>query len=79
MITRLLVFALLYAAMFLGWLGVGLFMLLAPARFIQFVSEHVALGDDRQRAGSKLLVRVAGAGLVAFAVRFALRLAELWR
>ncbi|HYL38296.1 MAG TPA: hypothetical protein VEV17_20430 [Bryobacteraceae bacterium] len=69
-------------------------VLLAPVRFIQFVRDNVvALTEGRQReAGSerpaargwqrevgKLLVRAIGAGLVAFAVLFAFKLAELAR
>ncbi len=80
MISRLLVIAVLYAAMFLSWICVGMFMLLAPARFIRFCSDNVfALGESQPREAGRWLVRAIGAGLVAFAIRFALRIAELFR
>jgi hypothetical protein len=80
MITRLLFIAFLYAVMFLAWIGIGLFMLLAPASFIKFCRDNVwALGESRHQNAGKLLVRVIGASFVAFAMRFALRIAELSR
>jgi len=80
MISRLFVFGILYAAMFLGWIGVGLFMLLAPARFIKVVRDNVAvLPEARERVGTGFIVRIIGAGFVAFAIRFALRAAESFR
>ncbi len=80
MISRLLVLGFFSAAMFLGWVGVGLFMLLAPGRFINFVRDNIALMSDRppQRT-SKLLVRGVGIFLVAFAIQFAVRTAGLFR
>jgi len=80
LISRLLVLGFFSAAMFLGWIGVGLFMLLAPARFINFVRDNIALLSDRppQRA-SKLLVRGIGVFLVAFAIQFAFRTAGRFR
>jgi len=66
--------------MFFGWIGIGLFMLLAPASFIRFCRENVwALGESRHQDAGKLLVRVIGASFVAFAIRFAFRIAELLR
>jgi hypothetical protein len=80
MIGRLLVFGFFYAAMFLGWIGVGLYMLLAPASFVNFVRDNIALwGHGGPRSAGKFVVRLIGAGLVAFAVRFAFRTAELFR
>ena len=79
--SRLLGIVLVYALMFLGWTGVGLFMIIAPARFGNLVHEsfgffpHVKAGDW----GKKLILRVAGAGLFAFAMRFALGIAALSR
>jgi hypothetical protein len=70
---------LVYGLMFLAWIGAGLFMMLAPARFGNLVNEsfgvfpQVGSGDWSK----KLILRVAGAGLVAFAARFALRVADL--
>jgi hypothetical protein len=80
MISRLLFLGCIYAAMFLGWLGVGFFMLFAPGRCIDFVRDNIAVMTDRppQRA-VKLLVRGIGIFLVVFAIRFALRTAGLFR
>jgi hypothetical protein len=80
MISRLLVVGFFYAAMFLGWIAVGLYMLLAPASFVNFVRDNIALlGHGGPRSTGKFVVRLIGAGLVAFAVRFALRTADLFR
>jgi hypothetical protein len=79
--SRLLGIVLVYALMFLGWTGVGLFMIVAPARFGNLVNEsfgffpHVRDGDW----GKKLILRVAGAGLLCFAMRFALGIVALSR
>jgi hypothetical protein len=49
--SRLLGFVVVYALMFLGWAGVGLFVIFAPARFGNLVNEnfgffpHVESGD----------------------------------
>ena len=80
MISRLLVIGFLYAAMFLSWIGVGLFMLLAPRGFIKFVRDNVATLAGNERRASRttlLLVRFVGIGLVAFAIRFALKIVQL--
>lgn len=80
MISRILVFGLLYVAMFLGWIAVGLFMLLAPATFINFVRDNVAVMAHNPPSGrSKFFIRLIGAGLLAFAMRFVFRIAELSR
>ena len=79
--SRLLGIVLVYALMFLGWTGVGLFMLLAPARFGNLVNEsfgffpHVKDGDWCK----KLILRLAGTGLLVFAMRFALGIVALSR
>ena len=74
--NRLLGIAFLYLAMMLGWIGVGLFMLFAPARFGNLIHDSLMLfpkvrPDDW---GKKLFVRLLGIGLIAFAIRFVLRL-----
>jgi hypothetical protein len=77
--SRLLGIVLVYALMFLGWTGVGLFMILAPARFGNLVHEsfgffpHVKDGDW----GKRLILRLLGAGFLAFAIRFALGIVAL--
>lgn len=79
--SRLLGIVLVYALMFLGWTGVGLFMIVAPARFGNLVHEsfgffpYVKDGDW----GKKLILLVVGAGFLAFAIRFAFGIAALAR
>jgi hypothetical protein len=80
MISRIFVFGILYVAMFLGWIAVGLFMLFAPATFINFVRDNIAvLAEGPPGVRSKLFIRLIGAGLLAFAMRFMFRIAELSR
>jgi hypothetical protein len=78
-VTRLLGPVLIYVVMFLGWTGVGLFMLLAPGRFGNLLHHEVGVFPEVQRGdwGKKLFVPLAGAGFLAFAVHFALRVADL--
>jgi hypothetical protein len=59
--------------MFLGWTGVGLFMLLAPGRFGNLLHHNVGVFPEVQKSdwGRKLFVRLIGAGFLAFAVHFA--------
>jgi hypothetical protein len=77
--SRLLGVVLLYAVMFLAWTGVGLFMLLAPVRFGNLIHESFGLlppvaSEDR---GKKLVLRLIGVALLAFATHFALAVAAL--
>jgi hypothetical protein len=78
-VTRLLGPVLIYVVMFLGWTGVGLFMLLAPGRFGNLLHHNVGVFPEVRRAdwGKKLFVRLVGAGLLAFAVHFALGVSDL--
>jgi hypothetical protein len=77
--NRLLPIVLLYLAMFLSWTGAGLFMLLAPGRFGNLVHDNLNLFPEVNQGdwGRKLVVRVLGIGLLAFAARFAIRAAQL--
>lgn len=70
--SRLLGVALLYLAMIVAWCGVGLFMLIAPARFGNLVNESLRLFPEvgPRDWGKKMAVRLAGLGLLAFAARF---------
>ena len=52
-------------------------MLLAPARFIRFWSDNIYQMDGKPGIAGKLFVRVIGAGFIAFAIWFVLRLLEL--
>jgi hypothetical protein len=74
--NRLLGTALLYLVMMLGWIGVGLFMLFAPARFGNLVHDSLMLFPEVRPGdwGKKLFVRLLGVGSVGFAILFVLRL-----
>jgi hypothetical protein len=78
-VTRLLGPILIYIVMFLGWTGVGLFMLLAPGRFGNLLHHNVGVFPEVQKSdwGRKLFVRLIGAGFLAFAVHFARGVAAL--
>jgi hypothetical protein len=78
-VTRLLGPFLIYIVMFLGWTGVGLFMLLAPGRFGNMLHHNVGVFPEVQKAdwGKKLFARAVGAGFLAFAVHLAFRVADL--
>jgi len=79
--SRLLGIVLVYALMFLGWTGVGLFMIVAPVRFGNLANEnfgffpHVEDGDW----GKKLILRLVGVGFLGFAARFAFGIVALAR
>jgi hypothetical protein len=77
--SRLLGVVFVYAAMFLSWTGVGLFMIAAPTRFGNLVHENLMLFPEvRSRDwGKKLFLRLIGLGLLAFAVKFAMGIARL--
>jgi hypothetical protein len=72
--TRLLGVVGMYGLMLLGWTVVGIFMLVAPARFGNAIHESFGLfpAVGPRDAGKKLLVRLAGMALLGFAARFAL-------
>jgi hypothetical protein len=78
-VTRLLGPLLMYVVMFLGWTGVGLFMLLAPGRFGNLLHHNVGVFPEIQGAdwGKKLFVRLVGAGFLGFAIHFAVGVAAL--
>jgi hypothetical protein len=54
-------------------------MLLAPGRFGNLLHHNVGVFPEERRAdwGKKLFVRLVGAGLLAFAVHFALGVSDL--
>jgi hypothetical protein len=80
-VSRLLGIVLVYSLMFLGWTGVGLFMLLAPARFGNLVHESFGFFPQVNEGdwGKKLILRLIGAGFLVFAMRFALGIVVLAR
>ncbi len=79
--SRLLGIILLYLAMFSGWTMVGTFLLIAPERFGNLFHESFGLFPPvapRDR-GKKLILRLAGAAILAFAARFAFAVVALVR
>jgi len=76
---RILGIVFIYVAMVLACCGVGLFMLIAPARFGNLVYESFQLFPQVRPAdwGKKLVLRVGGIGLIAFAVRFIWRTVQM--
>jgi len=77
--TRLLGVVFIYAAMMLGWTVVGLFMLIAPARFGNLVHDNLQLFPEVNPGdwGKKIFLRLLGAGVLAFAVRLIVRTVHL--
>ena len=75
--SRLLGVVFIYLAMLVAWTAAGAFMLLAPVRFGNLIHDSLNLFPEVHRGdwGKKLVVRLAGAGLLGFAVLFALRIA----
>ena len=63
---------LVYVVMLMAWVGVGLFIVIAPARFGNLVNESFGLFPEVHARdwGKKLFLRLIGLGLLAFAARF---------
>lgn len=76
--SRLLGVAFVYTVMMLAWTGVGLFMLIAPARFGNLTHESLLLFPEVRPGdrGKKLCLRLVGGGLLAFAIRFMVRILQ---
>jgi len=76
--SRLLGVVFIYVLMMLAWSGVGLFMLIAPARFGNLVHDSLYLFPEVNPGdwGKKLILRLLGAGLLAFAIRLIVRVAH---
>ena len=79
--TRLIGIAGLYILMFLGWTGVGLFLLLWPRRAGNLIHDSFGLFPQVRRTdrGRKVLLQLAGLGLLAFAIRMAVRVVSSGR
>ncbi len=79
--SRLLGVVGIYGLMMLGWTGVGIFMLIAPARFGNAIHESFGLlaAVGPRATGKKLLVRIAGLALLGFAARFAFGVSRMLR
>jgi hypothetical protein len=69
----------MYGLMFLGWTAIGIFMLIAPARFGNAIHQSFGLfpAVEPRDTGKKLLVRIAGLALLGFAARFLLGVLRL--
>lgn len=69
---RALGIVLAYLLMLCAWVGVGLFIILAPRRFGNLVNESFGLFPEVGPGdwGKKLFLRLVGLGLLAFAARF---------
>jgi len=78
--SRVLGIVAIYAIMFLAWIAVGLFMLVAPVRFGNLVHDSFGLYPEVHRNdwGRKLILRLVGIGLLGFASHFAFRVAALF-
>jgi hypothetical protein len=76
--SRFLGAAFVYVAMVLACAGVGLFMLIAPGRFGNLIDESFQLFPEVRPGdwGKKLFLRLVGIGLLAFAIRFMLRIIQ---
>jgi hypothetical protein len=76
--SRLLGIVFIYVAMVLACTGVGLFMIVAPLRFGNLICESFQLFPEVRPGdwGKKLFLRLLGVGLLAFAVRFILRIIQ---
>jgi hypothetical protein len=61
-----------YFLMLAAWVGVGLFIVIAPRRFGNLVNESFGLFPEVRAGdwGKRLLLRLVGLGLLAFAARF---------
>jgi hypothetical protein len=76
--SRLLGAVFIYTAMIAAWTGAGLFMLIAPARFGNLLHESFLISEIKPGDWAKrLAVRVLGIGLLAFTIRFTMRIAHL--
>jgi hypothetical protein len=71
---------LIYFVMLGAWVGVGLFMVIAPVRFGNLVNENFGLFPEVRAGdwGKKVLLRLAGLGLLAFAARFVWGIRQLF-
>ena len=77
--SRLLAVVGVYGLMLLGCIGVGVFMLISPARFGNVIHDSFGLfpAVGSRDTGKKLLVRAGGLALLGFAAHFALGLSRI--
>jgi len=79
--SRFIGAVLIYGGMLAGWVGVGLFLVFAPARFGNLVHESLSLFPkvDRSDWGKKLFLRLFGLFLIGFAIQFVSRIVSTVR
>ena len=72
---------LLYVALPLCWVFLGLALLLLPGRFAGFIDANVVSLSGGRRLGFPvtLVLRAIGVGFIAFSVRFVLHLIAVFR
>ena len=71
MLYRVLAGIVLYLLLPVIWASLGIWMLVLPVHFLDFVDENVVhLTEARRRPTLQLAIRVFGAGFIAFAVHF---------
>lgn len=77
--TRLPGIAGIYVLMFLAWTGAGLFLLFSPQRAGNLIHDSFGLYPQVRRPdlGRKIVLQLAGPGLLAFAAGFAVRVVSL--
>lgn len=80
MLYRILAGILLYIVLPIIWLSLGTVMMCRPVRFAHFIHENFVLLPQigPRDKGWKLLIRVVGASLFAFAVRFVWKAVQLF-
>jgi hypothetical protein len=78
--NRLLGIVAIYVFMFAAWTGCGLFLLVFPVHAGNLIHESFGLCPEVREndAGKKMVLRLMGVGLLAFAVHFALRVATIF-
>jgi len=77
-VSRLIGPIAIYGAMILGCTAAGFCLLLAPVRVGNLIHESLYLFPEVRPSdwAKKLFLRLAGTGLLVFALRFALRIAR---
>jgi len=76
---RAMVLVVIYLAVVCCWVGVGLFIAMAPRRFGNLVNESYGLFPEvgPRDWGKALFLRLVGIGLLAFAARFIRKLLHI--
>jgi hypothetical protein len=77
--SRLIGIVAIYLLMLLGWIAIGAFLVIAPARVGNLMNDSFGLFPrvGPHDWGKKSFLRIAGLGFLAFAIRFLMRILEL--